>query len=170
MGLRSRLQADTLQGERDGPPPLRRWVFHTCGLHLTPRTRARLLAHLAPMSPLAPLAHTWLQWLTWLHWLTWQDGIDMPYENVLDYESFAVRLREQDLPSLIPILKVSRTRTPPSTADTTQYCGQHPVLRPLLWGPHPGLGDALGPLRHRVPVPERHRGTLHRRGTGGPCT
>lgn len=34
-----------------------------------------------------------------------QDGIFLPYENVLNYESFAVRIREDEIPNLIKILK-----------------------------------------------------------------
>lgn len=34
-----------------------------------------------------------------------QDGIYLPYENVLNYESFAVRLREDEIPNLINILR-----------------------------------------------------------------
>ncbi|KAG8371916.1 hypothetical protein BUALT_Bualt12G0012600 [Buddleja alternifolia] len=33
-----------------------------------------------------------------------QDGIYLPYENVLNYESFAVRIREDEIPDLINIL------------------------------------------------------------------
>lgn len=34
-----------------------------------------------------------------------QDGIFLPYENVLNYESFAVRIGEDEIPNLIKILK-----------------------------------------------------------------
>lgn len=34
-----------------------------------------------------------------------QDGIFLPYENVLNYESFAVRIREDEIPNLIKILQ-----------------------------------------------------------------
>ncbi|KAH9302074.1 hypothetical protein KI387_013657, partial [Taxus chinensis] len=34
-----------------------------------------------------------------------QDGIQLPYENVLYYDSFAVRIAEDDIPSLIQILR-----------------------------------------------------------------
>ncbi|PIA53521.1 hypothetical protein AQUCO_00900245v1 [Aquilegia coerulea] len=34
-----------------------------------------------------------------------QDGIFLPYENVLNYESFAVRIREDDIPNLISTLR-----------------------------------------------------------------
>ncbi|GKV25754.1 hypothetical protein SLEP1_g35148 [Rubroshorea leprosula] len=34
-----------------------------------------------------------------------QDGIFLPYENVLNYDSFAVRIREDDIPNLIKILR-----------------------------------------------------------------
>lgn len=34
-----------------------------------------------------------------------QDGIYLPYENVLNYESFAVRIGEDDIPNLINILR-----------------------------------------------------------------
>ncbi|GFP89678.1 probable glucuronosyltransferase gut1 [Phtheirospermum japonicum] len=34
-----------------------------------------------------------------------QDGIYLPYENVLNYESFAVRIREDEIPNLIKILR-----------------------------------------------------------------
>ncbi|XP_051151654.1 uncharacterized protein LOC127265726 isoform X2 [Andrographis paniculata] len=34
-----------------------------------------------------------------------QDGIYLPYENVLNYDSFAVRIREDDIPNLIHILR-----------------------------------------------------------------
>uniref|UniRef100_A0A2N9FH50 Exostosin GT47 domain-containing protein n=1 Tax=Fagus sylvatica TaxID=28930 RepID=A0A2N9FH50_FAGSY len=34
-----------------------------------------------------------------------QDGIFLPYENVLDYENFAVRIREDEIPNLIKILR-----------------------------------------------------------------
>ncbi|XP_010265756.1 PREDICTED: uncharacterized protein LOC104603432 isoform X1 [Nelumbo nucifera] len=34
-----------------------------------------------------------------------QDGIFLPYENVLNYESFAVRIREDEIPILIKILR-----------------------------------------------------------------
>ncbi|KAL0339629.1 UNVERIFIED_CONTAM: putative glucuronoxylan glucuronosyltransferase F8H [Sesamum radiatum] len=34
-----------------------------------------------------------------------QDGIYLPYENVLDYDSFAVRIREDEIPNLINILR-----------------------------------------------------------------
>ncbi|CAI0377079.1 unnamed protein product [Linum tenue] len=34
-----------------------------------------------------------------------QDGIFLPYENVLNYESFAVRLQEDEIPNLIKVLK-----------------------------------------------------------------
>ncbi|XP_043711978.1 uncharacterized protein LOC122660809 [Telopea speciosissima] len=34
-----------------------------------------------------------------------QDGIYLPYENVLNYDSFAVRIREDDIPNLIKILR-----------------------------------------------------------------
>ncbi|GMH18719.1 hypothetical protein Nepgr_020560 [Nepenthes gracilis] len=34
-----------------------------------------------------------------------QDGIFLPYENVLNYESFAVRIQEDEIPNLIEILK-----------------------------------------------------------------
>ncbi|KAL5569670.1 hypothetical protein UlMin_026245 [Ulmus minor] len=34
-----------------------------------------------------------------------QDGIFLPYENVLNYESFAVRIHEDDIPNLINILR-----------------------------------------------------------------
>lgn len=35
-----------------------------------------------------------------------QDGIYLPYENVLNYESFAVRLGEDGIPDMIKILRV----------------------------------------------------------------
>lgn len=35
-----------------------------------------------------------------------QDGIFLPYENVLNYDSFAVRIGEDDIPNLINILRV----------------------------------------------------------------
>ncbi|KAK9081680.1 hypothetical protein Syun_030898 [Stephania yunnanensis] len=34
-----------------------------------------------------------------------QDGIYLPYENVLDYNSFAVRVREDEIPNLMQILR-----------------------------------------------------------------
>lgn len=34
-----------------------------------------------------------------------QDGIYLPYENVLNYDSFAVRLREDEIPDLVKILR-----------------------------------------------------------------
>ncbi|KDP26007.1 hypothetical protein JCGZ_21040 [Jatropha curcas] len=34
-----------------------------------------------------------------------QDGIFLPYENVLNYESFAIRIREDEIPNLIKILR-----------------------------------------------------------------
>ncbi|OMO63122.1 Exostosin-like protein [Corchorus capsularis] len=34
-----------------------------------------------------------------------QDGIFLPYENVLNYESFAVRIREDEIPNLIKVLR-----------------------------------------------------------------
>ncbi|CAA0812736.1 exostosin family protein [Striga hermonthica] len=34
-----------------------------------------------------------------------QDGIYLPYENILNYESFAVRIREDEIPNLINILR-----------------------------------------------------------------
>ncbi|XP_050227450.1 uncharacterized protein LOC126677057 [Mercurialis annua] len=34
-----------------------------------------------------------------------QDGIFLPYENILNYESFAVRIREDEIPNLIKILR-----------------------------------------------------------------
>lgn len=34
-----------------------------------------------------------------------QDGIYLPYENVLNYESFAVRIREDEIPNMINILR-----------------------------------------------------------------
>ncbi|VFQ91192.1 unnamed protein product [Cuscuta campestris] len=34
-----------------------------------------------------------------------QDGIYLPYENVLEYDSFAVRIREDEIPSMISILR-----------------------------------------------------------------
>ncbi|KAF8398413.1 hypothetical protein HHK36_017340 [Tetracentron sinense] len=34
-----------------------------------------------------------------------QDGIFLPYENVLNYESFAVRIREDEIPNLMKILR-----------------------------------------------------------------
>nr|GLL24593.1 uncharacterized protein LOC109150988 [Ipomoea trifida] len=34
-----------------------------------------------------------------------QDGIYLPYENVLNYESFAVRIREDEIPNLMNILR-----------------------------------------------------------------
>lgn len=34
-----------------------------------------------------------------------QDGIYLPYENILNYENFAVRIREDDIPNLIHILR-----------------------------------------------------------------
>ncbi|KAE8718612.1 hypothetical protein F3Y22_tig00110009pilonHSYRG00167 [Hibiscus syriacus] len=34
-----------------------------------------------------------------------QDGIFLPYENMLNYESFAVRIREDEIPNLIKILR-----------------------------------------------------------------
>ncbi|KAK3217773.1 hypothetical protein Dsin_011743 [Dipteronia sinensis] len=34
-----------------------------------------------------------------------QDGIFLPYENVLNYESFAVRIREDEIPNLINVLR-----------------------------------------------------------------
>lgn len=34
-----------------------------------------------------------------------QDGIYLPYENVLNYESFAVRIQEDEIPNLISILR-----------------------------------------------------------------
>ncbi|GMP86937.1 hypothetical protein CsSME_00039515 [Camellia sinensis var. sinensis] len=34
-----------------------------------------------------------------------QDGIYLPYENVLNYESFSVRIREDEIPDLIKILR-----------------------------------------------------------------
>ncbi|KAG9131462.1 hypothetical protein Leryth_015287 [Lithospermum erythrorhizon] len=34
-----------------------------------------------------------------------QDGIFLPYENVLNYDSFAVRIREEEIPNLIKILR-----------------------------------------------------------------
>ncbi|CAM8969990.1 hypothetical protein QQ045_005687 [Rhodiola kirilowii] len=34
-----------------------------------------------------------------------QDGIFLPYENVLNYESFAVRIREDEIPNMIKILR-----------------------------------------------------------------
>lgn len=35
-----------------------------------------------------------------------QDGVFLPFENVLNYESFAVRVREDEIPNLIRILRV----------------------------------------------------------------
>lgn len=35
-----------------------------------------------------------------------QDGIHLPFENVLDYESFTVRVAEDNIHNLITILKV----------------------------------------------------------------
>ena len=35
-----------------------------------------------------------------------QDGIHLPFENVLDYESFTVRIAEDDIPNLTTILRV----------------------------------------------------------------
>lgn len=35
-----------------------------------------------------------------------QDGIYLPYENMLNYESFAVRVSEDDIPNLINTLRV----------------------------------------------------------------
>jgi len=35
-----------------------------------------------------------------------QDGIFLPYENVLNYNSFAVRVQEDDIPNLISTLRV----------------------------------------------------------------
>ncbi|KAM7265504.1 hypothetical protein ACFE04_003187 [Oxalis oulophora] len=35
-----------------------------------------------------------------------QDGIFLPYENVLDYKSFAIRIHEDEIPNLINILRV----------------------------------------------------------------
>jgi hypothetical protein len=35
-----------------------------------------------------------------------QDGIHLPFENVLDYESFTVRIAEDDIPNLTSILRV----------------------------------------------------------------
>lgn len=41
-----------------------------------------------------------------------QDGIFLPYENVLNYESFAVRIREDEIPNLINILRgINETET-----------------------------------------------------------
>ncbi|PKI40097.1 hypothetical protein CRG98_039550 [Punica granatum] len=34
-----------------------------------------------------------------------QDGIYLPYENVLNYESFAVRIQEDEIPNMIKILR-----------------------------------------------------------------
>ncbi|KAJ1409926.1 Exostosin-like [Sesbania bispinosa] len=34
-----------------------------------------------------------------------QDGIFLPYENVLNYDSFAVRIPEDEIPNLIKILQ-----------------------------------------------------------------
>ncbi|GJN30438.1 hypothetical protein PR202_gb18746 [Eleusine coracana subsp. coracana] len=40
-----------------------------------------------------------------------QDGIFLPYENVLNYNSFAVRIPEDDIPNLITILRgINETR------------------------------------------------------------
>lgn len=35
-----------------------------------------------------------------------QDGIFLPYENMLNYDSFAVRISEDEIPNLIKILRV----------------------------------------------------------------
>jgi hypothetical protein len=35
-----------------------------------------------------------------------QDGIHLPFENVLDYESFTMRVAEDDIPNLVSILRV----------------------------------------------------------------
>lgn len=35
-----------------------------------------------------------------------QDGIHMPFENVLDYESFTMRVAENDIHNLISLLRV----------------------------------------------------------------
>lgn len=37
---------------------------------------------------------------------TAQDGIQLTYENFLDFSTFAVRVAEADLPSMLDILKV----------------------------------------------------------------
>ncbi|OAY72654.1 hypothetical protein ACMD2_26845 [Ananas comosus] len=34
-----------------------------------------------------------------------EDGIFLPYENVLNYKSFAVRIQEDDIPNLVKILR-----------------------------------------------------------------
>lgn len=39
-------------------------------------------------------------------WMGVQDGIHLPYENVLDYDKFAVRIKEADLPNMVTILRV----------------------------------------------------------------
>ena len=35
-----------------------------------------------------------------------QDGIQLIYENVLDYDKFAVRIKEDEIPQLVNILRV----------------------------------------------------------------
>jgi hypothetical protein len=35
-----------------------------------------------------------------------QDGIHLPFENVLHYDSFSVRIAEEKLPNLVSILQV----------------------------------------------------------------
>jgi len=53
----------------------------------------------------------------------WQDGIEMEFENFLDYSAFAVRIKEKDIPQMIEILKV------PTSALKVLYCiVQYPLL------------------------------------------
>ena len=40
-----------------------------------------------------------------------QDGIMMPYENTMDYRTFAIRVAEADIPNLVKILEVGRVLT-----------------------------------------------------------
>ncbi|MCI18247.1 exostosin family protein [Trifolium medium] len=42
-----------------------------------------------------------------------QDGIFLPYENVLNYDSFAVRISEDEIPNMIKILRVLISLHPP---------------------------------------------------------
>lgn len=51
-----------------------------------------------------------------------QDGVELPFENVLDYEAFAIRISERNIPRMVNILKVRpRHSTRCYSATVLQY-------------------------------------------------
>ncbi|KAI4325685.1 hypothetical protein MLD38_031063 [Melastoma candidum] len=58
-----------------------------------------------------------------------QDGIFLPYENVLNYDSFAVRILEDDIPNLVKILRMFNETEVRFKLDTVKRIWQRFVYR-----------------------------------------